>query len=130
MPIVIDPNIAIAWFLPTPANAARAALAATLTQGAIVPPLWRREVQDVLRRLHSAGRLSQTVDYVRDELRQLPITVDDELTTLFGNEARVAARYKVTLYDAAYLELALRLGIALATTDRALAAAAEAAKTL
>ena len=61
------------------------------------------------------------------ELRELPITIDDELTALFGNEAAIAARYNVSCYDAAYLELALRLHAPLATNDRALTAAAEAA---
>ena len=62
------------------------------------------------------------------ELRELPITIDDQFTSLFGDEAAIAARYHVTLYDAAYLELALRLGAPLATNDHALVVAAKAAK--
>ena len=65
---------------------------------------------------------------IRAELRELPITIDDELTALLGTEAAIATRYNLTCYDAAYLELALRLQAPLATNDRALTAAAEAAK--
>jgi predicted nucleic acid-binding protein len=128
MPIVIDANIAIDWFLNEPAKIAEFALDAVAADGAIVPQLWRWEVQDVLRRLNLAGRLTRPVDFIRSELRELPITVDDGLTGLFGDEAAIAARYNLTVYDAAYLELALRLRAPLATTDKALAAAAKAAK--
>ncbi len=70
----------------------------------------------------------RTVDYIRAELRELPITVDDRLSSLLGSEAGIATRYGLTGYDAAYLELALPLSAPLATTDKALAAAAKAAK--
>lgn len=127
MPIVIDANVAVDWFLAAPSDAAEAALDAVVSAGATVPALWRWEVQDVLRRLHLAGRLTKSVDFIRTELRELPIAVDNELTRLFGDEAALAARYRLTVYDAAYLELALRLHAPLATTDKALAAAARAA---
>jgi len=100
MPIVIDANVAIAWFLTKPSKVAENALDAVAAEGAIVPPLWRWQVQDVLRRLDLAGRLTKPVDFIRTELRELPITVDDGLTNLFGNEAAIAARYNLTLYDA------------------------------
>jgi predicted nucleic acid-binding protein len=126
--IVLDASVAVEWFLPSPNKIAVIALDKVVADGAIVPALWRWEVQDVLRRLELAGRLTQSVDFIRSELRELPITVDDGLTSLFGDEAAVAARYNLTLYDAAYLELALRLRAPLATNDKALVAAAKAAK--
>src|SRR5471030_1913465 len=127
MTIVIDANVAIDWFITSQSKIAEKALDVVAVQGAIVPPLWRWEVQDVLRRLNLAGKLTKSVEFIRTELRELPITVDDELTSLFGNEASVAASYALTIYDAAYLELAVRLHVPLATTDKALAAAAKAA---
>jgi predicted nucleic acid-binding protein len=126
--IVIDAGIAIDWFVTEPSKVAESALDQTAAEGAIVPPLWRWEVQDVLRRLELAGRLTQPIAFIRHELRELPIAVDDELTGLFGEEAALASRYGLTVYDAAYLELALRLHVPLATTDRALAAAVKASK--
>jgi predicted nucleic acid-binding protein len=128
VPFVLDASIAVDWFLPEPNKVAEIALDKVVAEGAVVPALWRWEVQDVLRRLDLAGRLTQPVDFIRSELRELPITVDDELTGLFGDEAAIAARYNLTVYDAAYLELALRLRTSLATNDGALFAAAKAAK--
>jgi predicted nucleic acid-binding protein len=127
MPIVLDAGVAIDWFLPKPNAVAEIALDKVAADGAVVPALWRWEVQDVLRRLHLVGRLTQSVDFIRAELRELPIAVDDELTSLFGGESAIAARYQLTYYDAAYLELALRLHTSLATNDSALIAAAKAA---
>jgi predicted nucleic acid-binding protein len=128
VPIVLDANLAIDWFLPTCSEVSGAALETVAVNGAVVPPLWRWEVQDVLRRLDVAKRLKQPVEHIRRELRELPITVDSDLSSLFGNEAAIAKRFGLTLYDAAYLELALRLGAPLATNDRALARAAKLAK--
>ncbi len=128
MPIVIDANVAVDWFLPNTNAVASIALDHVVAGGAVVPALWRWEVQDVLRRLDLAGKLTQPVDFIRAELRELPITVDDELTRLFGDEAAVATRFNLSVYDAAYLELAIRLDAPLTTSDSGLAAAAKAAK--
>ncbi len=128
MPIVLDASVAIDWFLPDRTEVSEIALHKVVREGAVVPALWRWEIQDVLRRLNLAGRLERSVELIRAELRELPITVDNELTTLFGNEGAVAARYALKVYDAAYLELALRLDVSLATNDAALIAAAKAAK--
>ncbi len=127
MPIVIDANVAIDWFLPARTEVAEIALDRVVSGGAVVPALWRWEVQDVLRRLAVAGRLKKPVESVRDELRELQIAIDDDLLSLFGDELSVSARYGLSVYDASYLELALRLRVPLATNDRALAAAAKAA---
>jgi predicted nucleic acid-binding protein len=128
MPIVIDASVAIDWFAAETSAAAEIALDRVAADGAVVPALWRWEVQDVLRRLDLAGRLDKPVDFIRTELRELPISVDDELTSLFGGEAAIASQYGLTFYDAAYLELAVRLGVPLATTDKAMITAARAAK--
>jgi len=128
MPIVIDASVAVDWFLPARPKIADLALDAVVADGAIVPVLWRWEIQDVLRRFSLAGRLTQTVDVIRAELRELPIVIDDGIGGPFGPEAAVAARYNLTVYDAAYLELAIRRGVTLASGDGALIAAAKAAK--
>ena len=128
MPIVLDANVTVDWFLPNMNDVASTALDLVVADGAGVPALWRWEVQDVLRRLDLAGKLTQKVDIIRDELRELPITVDDELTSVFGDEATVSARYNLAVYDAAYLELAIRKRLPLATDDRGLVAAVEMAK--
>src|SRR5450755_254068 len=101
MPIVIDASVAIDWFLTKSSEAAEIALDVVAADGAVVPALWRWEVQDVLRRLELAGRLAKSVDFIKTELRELPISVDSELIGLFGGEAALASRYNLTVYDAA-----------------------------
>jgi predicted nucleic acid-binding protein len=125
--VVIDANVAVDWFLPSRSRVSDLALDALVVDGAIVPALWRWEVQDVLRRLDLNKRLTQSPERVRLELRELPIVVDSGLTSVFGGEAALADRYGLSVYDAAYLELALRVGAPLATNDSSLATAAKAA---
>jgi predicted nucleic acid-binding protein len=128
VPIVLDANVTVDWFLPNMNDVASTALDLVVADGAVVPALWRWEVQDVLRRLDLAGKLTQSVDVICGELRELPISVDDELTSVFGDEAAVSTRYNLTVYDAAYLELAIRLHAPLATNDQSLVAAVQMAK--
>jgi predicted nucleic acid-binding protein len=62
-----------------------------------------------------------------DDLRALSIEVDAEGSQyIFDRVADLARRNHLTIYDAAYLELALRTGLPLATQDRELRAAAQA----
>jgi predicted nucleic acid-binding protein len=125
VPIVIDANIAIAWFRPGANKVADLALDALSEHGAVVPALWRWEVQDVLRRLAEGGHLTLTADAALFEIRQLPITIDDVITGLFGDELVLAEKHGLSVYDAAYLDLALRHRLPLATIDKKLAAAAK-----
>ena len=127
MPIVIDANIAISWFRSDPNELADRALDALSEHGAVVPALWRWEVQEVLRRLEAAGQLTLSVDGALAEMRQLPITIDDIPSGLFGSEMALAKRHGLSLYDASYLEVAVRHSLPLATIDKKLASAAKVA---
>jgi predicted nucleic acid-binding protein len=73
------------------------------------------------------GRISTADITQRLELiAQLPLQIDEQTATRAARETLALARaYKLTIYDAAYLELATRKGTALATKDKALAQAAE-----
>jgi predicted nucleic acid-binding protein len=127
MPIVIDANIAIAWFRPTANKVADLALDALSEHGAVVPALWRWEVQDVLCRLAEGGHLTLSVEAALAEIRQLPISIDDVVSGLFGDETALSKRHGLSVYDAAYLDVALRHRLPLATIDKKLAAAAKVA---
>jgi predicted nucleic acid-binding protein len=125
MELVIDATIAIRWFEKTRDATANSALNELCERGAVVPALWRWEVQDVLRRLHRGGHTPLTLDEMIAEMTQLPIEIDDGSIGLFGAEAAFANRHELSVYDAAYLEVAVRRSLPLATLDKKLAAAAK-----
>ncbi len=125
MPFVLDASIVHDWAFdelhPT-ANAARERLR---TESAVAPSLWWFEVRNGLVMAERRGRVTeqQTARFLREILR-LAITLDSS-----PNETSVLAlarRHRLTVYDAAYLELAVRASLPLATLDAALARAARA----
>lgn len=130
MTFVIDASVALAWVLPGEQVAAvEHVIDLMIVQGAIAPSLWRLEIGNVLgmsvrrRRLNSGQR-----DQMISALRAWPITIDDETDRYaWSVTLGLADRYGLTVYDAAYLELADRKGTALATLDNELISAATAA---
>ena len=122
--LVVDASVSAAWFLPDEATpATEAALHATATRDVWVPALWLLEVGNLLSRAQRRKRI--TADKRRDlamAASALRIKVDREPVTIAALDD-IAARHGLSAYDAAYLELAVRLGLPLATQDQALAAA-------
>jgi predicted nucleic acid-binding protein len=127
MIVVIDADVAIAWFRPDASSFADHVLDVLCAGEAIVPALWVWEVQDVLRRLGDGGHLTMPVDDALAEMRQLPIRIDDERPGLFGDEMILSNRHGLSVYDSAYLAVAIRRGLPLATYDKKLSAAARVA---
>ena len=121
MAIVVDASSAIAWIMPDERHASHAPLLRRIgDEGAIVPGLWPIEVANVLlfaerrRRISAADR----VEALRF-LNELPIEIDSETAAqAWGATLGLAERFRLTLYDAAYLELAQRRGLPLASLDR------------
>ena len=121
---VIDASISAAWFLPDEATpATEAALQATATQDVWVPTIWLLEVGNLLL---SAQRRKRITAEKRRELAAaaaaLRIRVDREPVSIPALDD-LAARHALSAYDAAYLELAIRRGLPLATQDGALVGA-------
>ena len=129
MSVVIDASLTLSWYFEdetTPAT--EAVLYRVAETGAIVPTLWRLEVANGF--LAAVRRKRITADY-RDEslteLSELTVTVDPDTDTFaWMTTLRLAERFGLTVYDAAYLELARRQALPLATLDVALGGAAEA----
>ena len=98
-------------------------------QQAHVPVLWSYEVVSVLAKAQrSASITADRVHGFLEDLRSLDITVDDEgFGHIFGDVHRLAVEYGLSGYDAAYLELAIRKGLPLATLDEDLRKAASGA---
>jgi predicted nucleic acid-binding protein len=127
--LVIDCSVTMAWYFKDEAtaytNAVRAALA---TRRAAVPALWPLEVANVLLMGERRKRSTQAkaTKWLRF-LNALPIAVDTPTPELaFDPILSLARSHKLTSYDAAYLELAMRLGLPLAARDDALEKAAQA----
>jgi predicted nucleic acid-binding protein len=127
MVFVVDTSVTLNWYFADEiAPEADAAFASIGTRDAVVPVLWWFEVRNALVMNERRGRLdvSRTVEILA-HLETLPIRADsaqDSETIL-----ALARVHRLTVYDAAYLELARRLDAPLATLDQALATAARAA---
>lgn len=127
MSLVLDCSIALAWvYSEETTDAVREVFDLLSRSGAWVPGLWRLEVANVLEM--SARRKRHGADF-RDatlaDLLQLPIRVDTETDQhAWGATLELAARHHLTVYDAAYLELAVRRSLPLATLDEDLRRAA------
>ena len=121
---VVDASISAAWFLPNEATAStEAALQATATHDVWVPALWLLEVGNLL--LSAQRRKRITADKRRElaaAASALRIRVDREPVAITALD-ELGARYGLNAYDAAYLELALRRRLPLATRDDALLSA-------
>jgi predicted nucleic acid-binding protein len=121
---VLDASIATAWALPDENDQlATAAIRALDVDPAAVPALFWFEIRNALVINERRGRLtiSESLDFL-SEVDRLPIRADREPDS--DRVLDLARRYRLTVYDAAYLELAQRLSLPLATLDQRLAAAA------
>jgi predicted nucleic acid-binding protein len=120
--------MAICWLFEEEwTNASLEVLQQIKATGALVPSLWRLEIANVLRAAVKRGRCDEPfVDRSLRRLAALAITIDEQTDLHAWNATFALARSQgLTVYDAAYLELACRLGLPLATRDRELIAAAQ-----
>ena len=127
MSLVLDASITITWlFEDEHTAAAHAILRRVVAEGAFVPNLWRLEVANVLRNAVRRGRCNEAyVDRSLARLSRLAIESDEETDHhAWGATRKLSRDAQVTLYDAAYLELAIRKRVPLASCDEALLAAA------
>jgi predicted nucleic acid-binding protein len=127
--LVLDSSVALAWVYREERSDAIAAVFEQVTEaGAWVPSLWRLEVANVLEMGVRRGRNNAAFrDATLADFELLPIQTDSETEKhAWRTTLRLAERRRLTLYDAAYLELAMRRGVPLASLDRELRAAAAA----
>lgn len=126
MSFVLDSSTAIAWFVPDEHSIMIQTLLDRVAEdGAVVPDFWRMEIGNAL--LQATRRKRLTIPQRTEALRQLaalPIETDTEtLSHAWDETLHLADRYRLTLYDACYLELARRRLLPLATLDQDLRAA-------
>lgn len=129
MSFVLDSSIAIAWcFEEEGTDALDALLDRTTETGAYAPLLWPLETLNVLFSAERRRRIDRRKrETLAAFLRDLPVLLDSETAEHAWTEtASLAGRFRLTTYDATYLELALRRRLPLASLDRELRAAAAA----
>jgi predicted nucleic acid-binding protein len=118
---VFDASITMAWCFEDERTAQTDALLDQLVTNlpAIVPQIWPLEIANVLVHATRKGRISQAKR--RQFLTLLsgaPITVDlRPAPEIFDHVLLLADKHRLTAYDASYLELSMRLGVPLATSD-------------
>ena len=129
MSLVLDSSATLAWIYNEETTPAVRDLFDRITaEGAWVPSLWRLEVGNVLQLGVRRGRHDSAFrDETLADLALLPIALDPHTDQqAWSATMQLAERHKLTLYDAAYLELALRRALPLATLDDELRTAAAA----
>ena len=124
-PIVIDNSVFLAWCMgdeeePTATSAMRH----VIEQDGVAPRIWWYELRNALLVNERRGRISpqQVSDTLTDSLA-LGILIDDEHDESLLLD--LGRRFELTVYDAAYLEVAVRRSLPLATLDLRLRRAAE-----
>jgi predicted nucleic acid-binding protein len=127
MPFVLDASLAMSWcFADESTPYSRTVLPALTDTWAEVPALWLTEVANALAVNERRGRISPALsDEFLETLAALDIRVEQPVPPIDGKSLLpLVRRYHLTAYDAAYLELAQRKNLPLATLDKDLIAAA------
>lgn len=128
--VVLDCSVAMAWCFEDETSAfTEAVLDAVVAGGAVAPGLWPLEVVNVLLVSERKKRLTpEQAALFLNRLLSLPIEIEGAVAADTWPRVQTLGRaHGLTAYDAAYLDVAARRGLPLATCDRALRSAAQAA---
>lgn len=128
MSLVFDSSAALAWvYADEGGDAIDQILDQIIQSGAWVPAIWRLEVANSLEQGVRRGRIDRAMrDASLSDLARLNIAVDPETNVYaWTTTLALAERFHLTLYDAAYVELAHRRNLPLASLDDDLRAAAK-----
>ena len=126
---VLDGSLALAWYFKDEAVSYADAVAASfLNARALVPVIWPLEIANAVlmgerRKRSTEAQAAKWLSY----LSSLPIIIDETTNDHAWSEVLALGRaHHLSAYDASYLDLALRLGLPLASLDDELKAAASA----
>ncbi|MBC7227691.1 MAG: type II toxin-antitoxin system VapC family toxin [Thermoflexales bacterium] len=125
---VLDASVALAWCFEDEESAEAVEVLERLKrERAIVPALWFLEVGNALLSAERHGHLTPTESaYFLELLRRLPLQAEEiPPARILGEILSLARVHRLSTYDACYLDLAMRLGLPIATLDEGLRRAAE-----
>ena len=129
MALVVDASIALGWGLPDESSAyADAVLAVVERDGLRVPALWPREIANGLAVAYRRGRITSADERAfLTALSHLHVELEETATavTAIRDATAAAMRYGLTACDAAYVDLAAREALTLATLDASMRQAAQ-----
>ena len=131
MSFVLDNSVTMRWFFgdgkPQELVYAGKVLDAMKNARALVPATWGLEVANVIAKAEAKGWVTEArSEAFLEMLEGVDIEVDAAIFShALSHTLQLARRYKLSAYDASYLELALRLGLPLATLDEDLQKAAK-----
>jgi predicted nucleic acid-binding protein len=120
---IVDASLALGWYLKDEEDRAYnlSVLAGLSENEAVVPFLWLYEVSNGLVMAHRRKRVSmEDINEIIGSIRALPITVDPSDSATVLGLPTLALKHQLTVYDTAYLELAIRSKLPIATKDNAL----------
>lgn len=131
MSFVLDNSVTMRWFFgdgkPQELAYAGKVLDAMKKANALVPVTWGLEVANVIARAEAKGLVTEARSGAFLEMLE-GVDIEVDATTFqhaMSDTLQLARRYKLSAYDASYLELALRQGVPLATLDEDLQRAAK-----
>ena len=124
---VLDASVVLTWCFPDENSDLAQRVADRFKQGdtALAPSFWPHEVLNALLAGEKRKRISnEMIRTFLDDLVLLPIALEPSPAgTVFDRIQSLSRKHGLTAYDAAYLDLALESGLALATSDEALLSA-------
>jgi len=125
---IVDASVAVGWVHPAQATKQTAGMLEAIAEGAVVevPALWPLEVANALSVLVRRRKLTEEERQAGlGWLRGLPLRVDHDMASLaFTTLSDLASAHNLSVYDAAYLELAQRRKLVLSCKDGPLREAA------
>ncbi|MFZ0887430.1 MAG: type II toxin-antitoxin system VapC family toxin [Candidatus Binataceae bacterium] len=125
--MVLDSSMALAWiYSDEVTDSARHVFEIIAREGAWVPAIWRLEVANSLYTAVRRGRIGGSFrDAALADLALMEIVTDGDTDTYaWTTTVHLSDRFRLTVYDAAYLELAQRRRLPLASLDQDLRVAA------
>jgi predicted nucleic acid-binding protein len=124
--VVIEASLAGSWCFPDERTSYTEAVLNAISHGteAVAPRLWAYEIRNCLLMGVRRGRITMAhAEAFLEDLKSLPIRLTDPLS--YSRVFALADRHRLTVYDAAYLDIAIREGIPLVSLDKALVRASE-----